>query len=144
MAIGFQVTIDCTDPAALSEFWAAALGYVEQAPPPGFATWDDFLREHEIPESEWNAFGAVVDPDGVGPRLFFQRVPEPKQGKSRVHLDLNIGGGPGTPEGERRGRVDEVVVRLVALGAEHVKTYEERGERWVAMLDPQGNEFDVQ
>ncbi len=144
MSVAFQVTIDCPDPAGLSAFWAEALGYVEQAPPPGFPTWEDFLREHEIPESEWNAFGAVVDPEGVGPRLFFQQVAEPKQVKSRVHLDLHFGGGPGTPEPERRRRVDEAVARLVAIGAEHVKTYEERGERWVAMRVPQGTEFDVQ
>ena len=80
-----------------SEFWAEALGYVVQPPPPGFDTWEDLLREHKSPSPQWNAFSAVVDPDGVGPRLFFQQVPEPKQGKSRVHLDLNVGGGPGRP-----------------------------------------------
>ncbi len=47
-------------------------------------------------------------------------------------------------DAERRQRVDEAVTRLVALGAEQVQTYEERGEYWVAMRDPEGTEFDVQ
>jgi hypothetical protein len=144
MSVPVQVVIDCHDPAALARFWAEALGYVEQPPPAGFATWDDFLREQQVPESEWNAFNAVIDPDGAGPRLFFQRVPEPKQGKVRVHLDLNVGGGRDAPDDERRARVDAAVERLVALGAEHVRAYEERGERWVAMRDPEGTEFDLQ
>lgn len=144
MSVPIQVVIDCHDPAALATFWAEALGYVEQPAPEGFATWDDFLREQQVPESEWNAFNAVVDPDGVGPRLFFQRVPEPKQGKVRVHLDLNVSGGRDAPADERRARVDAAVERLVALGAEHVRTYEERGERWIAMRDPEGTEFDLQ
>ena len=144
MATGVQVVIDCADPAALAEFWAAALGYEMQSPPPGFETWEDWLREMGIPEADWNAFNAVVDPDGAGPRLFFQRVPEPKVAKTRVHLDLNVGGGPGTPVDERRRRVDAEAERLVGLGAARVRAYEERGEYWVAMRDPEGTEFDLQ
>ena len=144
MAVSVQVAIDCLDPAALSAFWAEALGYVLQPPPPGFATWDDWLRENQVPESEWNSISAVVDPDGVGPRLFFQRVPEPKTVKTRVHLDLNVGGGPGTPIEERKARVDDEAARLVALGAELVRTFDQRGEYWVAMRDPEGTEFDLQ
>ena len=144
MAVSVQVAIDCRDPAALSAFWAEALGYVLQPPPPGFSSWEDWLRENEVPESEWNAISAVVDPDGAGPRLFFQRVPEPKTVKTRVHLDLNVGGGPGTPIEERKARVDAEAARLVALGAELVRTYDERGEYWVGMRDPEGTEFDLQ
>ena len=66
-----------------------------------------------MPESEWNSISAVVDPDGVGPRLFFQRVPEPKVGKTRVHLDLNVGGGHDVPVEERKVRVDAAAQRLV-------------------------------
>jgi hypothetical protein len=144
MAVGVQVVIDCVDPATLAPFWAEALGYRRQAPPPGFDTWEGWLRQMGVPEADWNAFDAVVDPEGVGPRLFFQRVPEPKVGKTRVHLDLNVGGGPGTPIDERKAAVDAAAERLVALGAERVRSYEERGEYWVAMRDPQGTEFDVQ
>jgi Glyoxalase-like domain len=144
VAVSVQVAIDCLDPAALSAFWAEALGYVLQPPPPGFATWDDWLRENQVPESEWNSISAVVDPAGIGPRIFLQRVPEPKTVKTRVHLDLNVGGGPGTPIEDRKARVDDEAARLVALGAELVRTYDQRGEYWVAMRDPEGTEFDLQ
>ena len=116
-----------------------------QPPPPGLDTWEDWLRENDVPESEWNSISAVVDPDGVGPRLFFQRVPEPKDGKTRVHLDLNVGGGPGTPIEERRRAVDAAAERLVALGAERVQQL--RGARRVLgrrCAIPQGTEFDLQ
>jgi hypothetical protein len=144
MAVGVQVVIDCTDPSTLAPFWAEALGYRRQDPPPGFDSWEAWLREMGVPEADWNAFDAVVDPDGVGPRIFFQRVPEPKTGKTRVHLDLNVGGGPGTPIDERKAAVDAAADRLAALGAARVRSYEERGEYWVAMRDPQGTEFDLQ
>ena len=93
MATAVQVVIDCADPGALADFWATALHYKVQDPPEGFATWEDALVAWGIPESAWNDRSAVVDPDGAGPRVFFQRVPEPKQVKNRVHLDLNVGGG---------------------------------------------------
>jgi Glyoxalase-like domain len=144
MAVSVQVAIDCVDPAALSRFWAEALGYVLQPPPPGFDSWEDFLVANNVPESEWNSISAVIDPAGAGPRLFFQRVPEPKVGKTRVHLDLNVGGGPGTPIEERKTRVDAEAERLVGLGAERVQSYEQMGEYWVAMRDPEGTEFDLQ
>jgi hypothetical protein len=96
MATGIQVVIDCADPARLAEFWAAALGYTPQPPPSGFGTWPEFLRARGVPESDWNSANAVIDPGQRGPRLFFQRVPEEKTVKNRVHLDLNLGGGPGT------------------------------------------------
>jgi hypothetical protein len=144
VAISFQVAIDCQDPAALAAFWAEALGYIVQPPPPGSDTWEDWLRANNVPESEWNSISAVVDPDGVGPRLFFQRVPEPKDRKTRIHLDLNVGGGLDAPIEERRRRVDEAAARLVALGAEQVQSYEVRGEYWVGMRDPEGTEFDLQ
>lgn len=144
MAVSIQVAIDCRDPAALAAFWAGALGYIVQPPPPGFESWEDWLRANHVPESEWNAISAVVDPDGVGPRLFLQRVPESKTVKNRVHLDLNVGGGHDAPIDERRVRVDAEAQRLVALGAEIVQALEQRGEYWVGMRDPEGNEFDLQ
>ena len=144
MATQIQVVMDCSDPARLSEFWAAALGYVLQPPPEGYASWDELLSEMGVPESERNSASAVVDPDGAGPRIYFQRVPEPKTAKNRVHLDLNVGGGRDTPEDEKRRRVDGRVRELVGAGAAIVRDAEERGERWVVMQDPEGNEFCVQ
>jgi len=144
VATGIQVVIDCADPARLAEFWAAALGYTLQDPPTGFATWQEFLAAQGVPESEWNSANAVVDPDKHGPRVYFQRVPEPKTVKNRVHLDLNVGGGHATPLETRRQRVDAEARRLQSLGASQLRATELRGEYWIVMQDPEGNEFCVQ
>ena len=143
MATGVQVVFDCADPDRMARFWAEALGYKLQDPPPGFASWEDWAREQRIPEERWNDVGAAVDPDGRGPRLYFQRVPEPKTVKNRVHLDLNISGGPGTPLDERRERVDAEVERLTGLGATRLRAAEELGQYWVVMQDIEGNELCV-
>ena len=79
MAREVQITFDCADPGALSAFWAEALGYRLQDPPPGFETWEQALEAMNVPPERHNDASALVDPDGAGPRLFFQRVPEPKQ-----------------------------------------------------------------
>ena len=144
MATGIQVVIDCADPARLAEFWAAALHYAPQDPPTGFATWQEFLAAQGVPESEWNSANAVVDPDKHGPRVYFQRVPEPKTVKNRVHLDLNVGGGHATPLETRRERVGAEARRLQSLGASQLRATELRGEYWIVMQDPEGNEFCVQ
>ena len=144
MATGFQVTFDANDPARLADFWATALGYVTQPPPPEFDTWDEWARAMGIPEENWNDARALVDPDGEGPRIFIQRVPEGKTAKNRLHLDVNVGGGRGTPDDERNRRVDAEVERLVGAGATVVGPVEQRGERWVVMQDPEGNEFCLQ
>jgi hypothetical protein len=144
VATGVQIVFDCADPDKLASFWAAALHYKKQDPPAGFASWPDFLKAQGIPESQWNSASAVVDPGGVGPRIFFQQVPEGKVVKNRVHLDLNVGGPRSAPPDERRRRVDAEVERLVQLGARKSRTVEERGEYLVNMFDPEGNEFDVQ
>lgn len=146
MATQFQVVIDCADPDRMMKFWATALGYKEQDPPQGYASWEDFLRAMNVPQDQWNAAGAVVDPDGTGPRIYFQQVPEPKSVKNRVHLDLNVSGGSSVPLDERRRRVDAEADRLVAAGASVFRPGEvnETGEYWVVMQDVEGNEFCVQ
>jgi Glyoxalase-like domain len=144
MATGVQVVFDCADPARLSRFWVEALGYKLEDPPEGYASWEDWLREQGIPEERWNDAGAVVDPDGEGPRIYFQRVPEPKTVKNRVHLDLNVTGGPSAaPVEERRTQVDAEAERLAGIGATCQRTVEELGVYWVVMQDPEGNEFCV-
>ncbi|MDQ6714078.1 MAG: VOC family protein [Candidatus Dormibacteraeota bacterium] len=143
MATGVQIVFDCADPDKLATFWAAALHYKKQDPPPGFASWPDFLRAQGIPESQWTSASAVVDPDGLGPRIYFQRVPEGKMVKNRVHLDLNIGGPRTDPPDERRRRIDAEVRRLVPLGARQSRSVEQLGAYFVNMFDPEGNEFDV-
>lgn len=139
-----QVVIDCADPASLAEFWAHALDYQIPDPPGDFATWPDFLRAQGVPESEFNSASAAEDPAGVGPRLFFQRVPEPKAGKNRLHIDINAGGGRAAPADERTARVDAAVDDLVKHGATKIDDRTKMGERWVVMNDPEGNEFCVQ
>ena len=111
MATSFQVTFDCTDPDRLATFWAEALGYQKQGPPDGFGSWEEFLTTNNVPEAQWGDFSAIVDPDRRGPRCFFQRVPEPKTVKNRLHLDVNVGGGPGTPAAKCRQRVDAALCR---------------------------------
>jgi len=144
VATGVQVVIDCADPGALAPFWAEALGYKVQDPPDGFATWEDFLRATGVPESDWNSASALVDPEGKGPRFFFQQVPEPKEGKNRVHVDLNVSGGPQAPIDERKQQVHAEVTRLEGLGASRVREVEEWNGYHMVMQDPEGNEFCVQ
>lgn len=136
-----QVVFDCADPAAMTAFWGPALGYVEEPPPPGHASWTDFATAHHIPAEEWR--GAVIDPAGEGPRLFFQTVPEPKTSKNRVHLDIGVTGGPEQPIEQRRGRIGAKVAELVALGATELETIEEGGGVFTVLRDPEGNEFCV-
>ena len=151
MSRTIQVTFDAHDPETLSRFWADAMGYVNPPPPgrelaPGqdpFEAWHAFLAEIGVPESEWNSASAAEDPHGDGPRLFFQRVPEAKSVKNRVHIDLLGGGGPSVPLDEQRRRVAAEVARLEGLGAVRVEEHDDLGVHWVVMRDPEGNEFCV-
>ena len=68
----------------------------------------------------------------------------PKTVKNRVHLDVNAGGPPGTPDEDHRRRILETSERLMALGATVLRKMDERGESWIVMQDPEGNEFCVQ
>jgi hypothetical protein len=127
MATSIQVTLDCADPGKQAEFWAQALHYHLPDPPGG----DDWA--------------AIEDPDRAGPRLYFQRVPEIKVAKNRMHLDLNASREGDVPLEERKVRLLAEVERLKALGADdHRGAIEQDGEFWVRMNDPEGNEFCVQ
>ncbi len=137
----FQVTFDSLEPSRLAEFWAAALGYQLQPPPEGFASWEEFLAKQGVPEDQWGAASALVDPAGTGPRIFFQRVPETKTAKNRVHLDLGTGGGPSVPLARQQERVAVEARRLQGLGATLVTERAELGVAWAVMQDPEGNEF---
>lgn len=143
MATRVQIVLDCADPDRLAHFWAEALHYKLQVPPEGYSSWQEFLRDQGVPEDQWNNASAIVDPDGVGPRIYFQRVPEPKTGKNRMHMDLNQGTRETPPE-ERHTRVDAEVERLETLGAHELYRKSELGEYHVTMADPEGNEFCVQ
>jgi hypothetical protein len=137
-----QVVFDAADPEKLAEFWGLALGYVPEPPPEGFASWEEFARDAGIPEHQWNEMASRVDPAGEGPRLYFQRVPEGKTAKNRVHLDVRVAGREVRGE-ERKRLVSEHVERLVQAGASIAwRSDDVRGDS-ITLLDPEGNEFCV-
>jgi hypothetical protein len=134
-----QVTFDCAEPERVARFWCEVLGYVVPPPPEGFGSWDEFDRS--LPAERQGAAFACVDPSGVGPRLFFQRVPEGKVVKNRVHLDVRAG--TGLVGAERLAALEAERDRLVALGAVQVQVLVADGfnESCIAMQDIEGNEF---
>jgi len=130
----------------MARFWAEALGYVIAPAPDGFETWDDFYRSIGVPEDELGiGEDVIVDPNGEGPRIWFQVVPEAKSIKNRWHIDVNASGGRGSSLEVRAQLVEAEAERLVALGATRLRTISEEGmdHYAVAMLDPEGNEFDI-
>src|SRR5437763_5407246 len=148
MPVPFKVVVDCTDPHRLAAFWAVALEYeVEDHS----ALIKELLHTGALNEVDTRvvadrlAFAqaaAVRDPDapvdpqtgmGLGGRVLFQTVPEPKTVKNRVHLDLHVG-----PE-----RRPEVVARLVDLGGSVLREGRQGPATWITMADPEGNEFCV-
>lgn len=121
-----QVAFDCAEPAKVARFWCEVLGY--EIPPSAEG------------EDSWSA---CEDPTGAGPRLYFQRVPEGKAVKNRVHLDVRVG--TGLVGDVRLAALEAECARLVALGATHVRTLlaDEENESCILMQDVEGNEFDL-
>ena len=107
------LSIDCADAAALAGFWSEVLG----------------RRVNPGADTEHAAIDAT-DPTR-GPRLSFQKVPEPKTVKNRLHLDLS------TDHFEAESE------RLIGLGATSIRSFERPGIRWTTFADPEGNEFDL-
>jgi hypothetical protein len=151
MATRFQLVVDCRDPELMARFWAAALGYVLEPPPAGFATWDDWRRDVGFPDSELGlGADSIVDPEGHGPRIWFHALPDVKVVKNRLHLDVHASGGVATtdrsvPLADRRRRVDAEARRLAGLGATITGALGDGGldHYAVGMRDPEGNEFDI-
>ncbi|NMH78012.1 VOC family protein [Pseudonocardia xinjiangensis] len=150
MSRQIQVTFDAHDPRALSSFWRDVLGYVHPGPPgvdlpegaDPMAAWDDFLVRIGVPEEERTTRSAVEDPEGRGPRLFFQKVPEGKLAKNRVHLDVRVA--PELRGDERMAALEAECDRLVALGATRIRRDEPApplSPGVIVMTDPEGNEF---
>lgn len=139
MGVRLQVAFDATDPHALAAFWAQALRYTRED---HSAVVDQLLGAGRLTEEQVVEVGGrpafrdvatCVDPDGTGPRLFFQRVPEEKTAKNRVHLDLQVGADAAPAE----------VERLLALGATLAWTTADRGPVTTTLRDPEGNELCV-
>ncbi len=110
----YIATLDCADPVRLAPFWAAALHY--RANP------------YHAP------YLTLTDPTGKSPELILQKVPEPKRGKNRMHLDLFD------------DDIDREARRIESLGARRLSkepVVGPTGDRWIVMADPEGNEFCV-
>ncbi|MFI9382595.1 VOC family protein [Kutzneria sp. NPDC052558] len=128
-----QIAFDCADPARVARFWCEVLGYVIPA------NWDEY--EKTLPPERQGAGAVCSDPTGVGPRLYFQRVPEGKVAKNRVHLDVRVA--TGLVGQERLDRLEAEAARLVALGATRGRLLlaDEYNESCQNMQDIEGNEF---
>lgn len=119
------ITVDCTDTALVGRFWETVLGWPLEIDA-GFVDPEGAGEDEQI---------AFLRNPGGGPNMLFQTVPEPKQVKNRVHLDL------GPTERTR----DEEVEHLVRSGATVVGDHRNPdGTGWVVMADPEGNEFCVE
>ena len=137
-----NITVDATDPNRLAEFWGFALGYILQPPPEGFDTWEDFADALDLSTEDRERYGAVIDPQGVGPRILFQKVPEGKVVKNRWHLDIDLIDRSLPPDQQNRDRNTHIKA-LIARGAAEVARFDEPVGKWVVMTDPEGNEFCV-
>jgi predicted enzyme related to lactoylglutathione lyase len=105
-----SVVIDCRDPRALAPFWVDVTGYAIRT--------DD---------EDWVSIG----PPAGGVAIAFQKVPEPKVGKNRVHVDLLAG----DVEAEAR--------RIEALGGRRLWASTDPDDVFIVLADPEGNEFCV-
>jgi hypothetical protein len=140
MAFDFQVAIDCSAPHELADWWAEALGWQVEAQDEAFirrmvetgaATEADTTTHRG--KLVWRLGAAITSPLPDRPRVLFQQVPEPKEGKNRLHLDVRVG-----PEGQ-----EAEVNRLLGLGATELWRGSQGPHSWVTMADPEGNEFCV-
>ncbi|WP_405732898.1 hypothetical protein OG885_18990 [Streptomyces sp. NBC_00028] len=147
--VHWKLVIDCANPQSQADFWAAALHYEVED---NDALIQRLLELGALPREATVEFHARLafrdlvavrhpeDPydkdsgTGLGRRLLFQRVPEEKTGKNRLHLDLHPG------DGLRAAEVE----RLTGLGARVLREVREPSGAWVVMADPEGNEFCVQ
>ncbi|GAA2994693.1 VOC family protein [Streptomyces drozdowiczii] len=133
------MTFDCADPERVGRFWCEALGYVAPEPPEGFDSWDAYNAS--LPAEKRNTWFAASDPTGAGPRMYFQRVPEGKVAKNRLHLDVRVG--TGLVGEERLAALEAECARLLPLGAVRGKLLLADGENesCLNMQDVEGNEF---
>lgn len=109
------IQIDSTDPLSLAKFWGAVLGLQVD---------DDYLGDPP-------QYVGLMATNPDHPQVNFQRVPEPKTVKNRLHFDLRV------------DDVDEATARIEGLGGIrlHSEDVHEYGYSWRVMADPEGNEF---
>ena len=140
MAYTFQVAVDSSDPHALADWWADALGwqvepsdeaFIRKMVDAGYATDADTTTHHGV--LVWRQGQAINHPEGSAPRMLFQLVPEAKTVKNRMHLDIRVG----------EEHIEQEVARLTAAGARELHRGRQGPHWWVTMADPEGNEFCV-
>ena len=124
-----HTTVDARNAHDQSHWWGEVLGWAQDPEDPNLPGHEECM---------------IFSPDGRQ-RVLFIEVPEAKSVKNRLHIDVTASGGRDVPIEARRERVDAEVERLVALGATRVRLVSEEGmdHYAVAMLDPEGNEFDI-
>lgn len=107
------IVIDCNDIEAMTNFWCAALRYQQRG--------------------DVGHYRSIVAPGNDEPRIIMQRVPEPRVGKNRLHIDIHV------------DDVESEAIRIMGLGARRVDAMpiDEVGSRWIRMLDLEGNEFCI-
>lgn len=106
-----HVVFDCENPGAQAAFWSAVL-------------------DRSVDEGG-NDFFATIGRKAAGVAFLFIKVPEPRNGKNRLHVDLSAA--------DREAEVD----RVIGLGAKRVGDFDEYGARWTTLSDPEGNLFDI-
>src|SRR5687767_12276127 len=114
MAVRVDLTFDCVRAGVLAEFWKVALGYVDEPPPAPFRTREEWAASFGEPAEDEGDGAWLHDPRGVGPRLVFLEVPEPKVAKNRLHIDVRVGRDGSA--GQVWARVEGKVAELVAAG----------------------------
>ncbi|MFJ2618654.1 VOC family protein [Glutamicibacter sp. NPDC087344] len=145
-----QLTIDCTNPQLMVEFWSYALEYIPEPAPAGHTSWRTYWQamgvpDNELPPGAGDIPESIIDPTGHGPRIWFQQVPESKILKNRWHFDLKVSGGRDAPMDTRIERVKAAAEDLENRGASIINIHDlpAMGHFAIAMQDPEGNEFDV-
>ncbi|GAA4667357.1 MULTISPECIES: VOC family protein [Amycolatopsis] len=139
MAYDFQVTVDCAHPHDLADWWAEALGwsvepsdeaFIRRMVAEGQATEEDTTTHRGV--LVWRLGTGIRHPES-GRRILFQRVPEPKTVKNRVHLDVYVG--------DQR---EAEAARLVGMGAKELFRGQQGPYKWITLADPEGNELCLQ
>jgi predicted enzyme related to lactoylglutathione lyase len=136
-----NITFYADDPAALSRFWAQVFGYPVME-------WEGPLKQEllasGLTEDDLAKRGVAEDPEGKGPRMFFHHAEGAKEGRNRIHLDIQSTPGRRPTRDELEAEKD----RLVALGARVVRLVEQNWGPWpefyYQLQDPEGNEFCLQ
>ncbi|QIG40571.1 VOC family protein [Microbacterium sp. 4R-513] len=139
-----NITFYANDPRRLAHFWADVFGYPHEE-------WEEPLKsqllESGLTEEDLSKRALAEDPEGRGPRFFFHHADGAKEGRNRLHLDVNVARGPDDPPSDH-SKLDAEKDRLVALGAMVVRLVEQEWgpwpERYWQMQDPEGNEFCLQ